>query len=185
MRTDSTRKESKPRKTAAQAGAKAAAKKATRTVKPRPAGDSAAPTTPKLPPELLGAIAAAEDKKAENITVLALDPNSGGFTDFFVICTGNNPRQIQAISDGVEEKLSKAGSRPAHVEGYEKAEWVLLDYVDFVVHVFSPKSRDFYDLERLWKSATRLETDALKPKARARNTAASSRSRTRAPKAQP
>jgi ribosome-associated protein len=73
------------------------------------------------------------------------------------VCSGTNPRQVQAISDEVEVRLEKAGMRPAHVEGYKQAEWVLLDYVDFVVHVFSQKARSYYDLERLWKSAKRLE----------------------------
>jgi len=103
------------------------------------------------------AIAACHDKKAEALTVLELEKGSGAFTDYFVICSGTNPRQIQAISDEVEERLKKSGQRPAHVEGYRQAEWVLLDYVDFVVHVFSEKSRKFYELERLWKSAKRLE----------------------------
>jgi ribosome-associated protein len=78
-----------------------------------------------------------------------------------VICSGTNPRQIQAISDEVEERLEKAGQHPTHIEGYKQAEWVLLDYVDFVVHVFSQKARKFYDLERLWKSARRLEPSEL------------------------
>ncbi len=81
---------------------------------------------------------------------------SGAFTDYFVVCSGTNPRQIQAISDEVEERLEKSGLRPTHVEGYKQAEWVLLDYVDFVVHIFSEKARKYYDLERLWKSAKRL-----------------------------
>ena len=80
-------------------------------------------------------MAAAEAKKAENVTILELDKASGAFTDYFVICNGSNPRQVQAISDEVEEQLSKAGQKPAHVEGYSQAEWVLLDYVDFVVHI--------------------------------------------------
>jgi ribosome-associated protein len=103
--------------------------------------------------QVMDAIAAAEEKKAEDVTVLELDKASGGFTDFFVICSGGNPRQVQAIADQVEQKLSRAGLRPTHVEGYNQAEWVLLDYVDFVVHVFSQKARHFYNLERLWKSA--------------------------------
>jgi len=103
------------------------------------------------------AISACQEKKAEEITILELEKGSGAFTDYFVVCSGTNPRQIQAISDEVEERLKKDGMRPTHVEGYKQAEWVLLDYVDFVVHVFSEKSRRFYDLERLWKSAKRLE----------------------------
>ena len=102
------------------------------------------------------AIAACQDKKAEALTILELEKGSGAFTDYFVICSGTNPRQIQAISDEVELRLKKSGLRPTHVEGYRLAEWVLLDYVDFVVHVFSEKSRKFYELERLWKSAKQL-----------------------------
>jgi len=107
------------------------------------------------------AIAACQDKKAEAITILELEKGSGAFTDYFVMCSGTNPRQIQAISDEVELRLKNTGLRPTHVEGYRQAEWVLLDYVDFVVHVFSEKSRKFYDLERLWKSAKRLEPSDL------------------------
>jgi ribosome-associated protein len=85
------------------------------------------------------AITACEEKQAEEITILELEQGSGAFTDYFVVCSGNNPRQVQAISDEVEERLEKAGQRPTHIEGYKQAEWVLLDYVDFVVHVFSEK----------------------------------------------
>jgi len=112
--------------------------------------------------QLVTAVGAAEAKKAENVTILELDKGSGAFTDYFVICNGSNPRQVQAISDEVEEQLTKAGQKPAHVEGYGQAEWVLLDYVDFVVHVFSDKAREFYDLERLWKSAKHLDPHELK-----------------------
>ncbi|HXY13255.1 MAG TPA: ribosome silencing factor [Terriglobales bacterium] len=107
------------------------------------------------------AINACQEKKAEEITILELEKGSGAFTDYFVVCSGTNPRQIQAISDEVEERLKKSGMRPTHVEGYKQADWVLLDYVDFVVHIFSEKSRRFYDLERLWKSAKRLESSDL------------------------
>lgn len=103
------------------------------------------------------AISACQEKKAEEISILELEQGSGAFTDYFVVCSGTNPRQIQAISDEVEERLEKTGLRATHVEGYKQAEWVLLDYVDFVVHVFSEKARKYYDLERLWKSAKRLE----------------------------
>jgi ribosome-associated protein len=104
------------------------------------------------------AIDACVDKKAEEITILELEKGSGAFTDYFVVCSGTNPRQVQAIADEVETRLEKTqGMRVNHMEGYKQAEWVLLDYVDFVVHVFSEKARKFYELERLWKSATRLE----------------------------
>jgi len=107
------------------------------------------------------AIRACLEKKAEEITILELEKGPGAFTDYFVVCSGTNPRQVQAISDEVEERLERTGLRPTHVEGYKQAEWVLLDYVDFVVHVFSEKARKFYDLERLWKSARRLEPEEL------------------------
>src|SRR3989454_7710083 len=117
------------------------------------------------------AISACQEKKAEEITVLELEKDSGAFTDYFVVCSGTNPRQIQAISDEVEERLNKAGMRVTHAEGYKQAEWVLLDYVDFVVHVFSEKARQFYDLERLWKSAKRLEPAELMAKPNPRRAA--------------
>lgn len=107
------------------------------------------------------AISACQEKKAEELTILELEKGSGAFTDYFVVCSGTNPRQIQAIADEVEERLKRAGMRPNNVEGYKQAEWVLLDYVDFVVHVFSEKARKYYDLERLWKSAKRLEPAEL------------------------
>jgi ribosome-associated protein len=114
------------------------------------------------------AILACQDKQAEDVTILELEKDSGAFTDYFVMCSGTNPRQIQAISDAVDERLEALGLRVTHAEGYKQAEWVLLDYVDFVVHIFSEKARQFYDLERLWKSAKRLEPGELlaKPKAR-------------------
>src|SRR5512141_2527650 len=103
--------------------------------------------------QVASAISACQEKKADRLSILELDKASSGFTDYFVICSGSNPRQIQAISDEVEQRLSKAGLHPTHVEGYRQADWVLLDYVDFVVHIFSEKARNYYDLERLWKSA--------------------------------
>src|SRR6202044_5767 len=122
-----------------------------------------------LQQQVIEAILACQDKQAEDVTVLELEKDSGAFTDYFVVCSGTNSRQIQAIADAVEERLKGVGQRPAHVEGYKQAEWVLLDYVDFVVHVFSEKSRRFYDLERLWKSAKKVEPSELaaRPKKRA------------------
>src|SRR5213594_3067817 len=114
------------------------------------------------------ALQACQEKKAEQIAILELEQGSGAFTDYFVVCSGTNPRQVQAISDEVEERLQEAGMHPAHVEGYKQAEWVLLDYVDFVVHVFSEKARSYYDLERLWKSAKRLEPRELGARRRKR-----------------
>ncbi len=115
------------------------------------------------------AVKAVESKKGEDVVVLKMDRSSGAFTDYFIVCSGTNPRQIQAISDEVEKQLAQAGLRPNSVEGYNQAEWVLLDYVDFVVHIFSERARGFYELERLWKSARRLTPADLarKPAARA------------------
>lgn len=109
----------------------------------------------RLPKEIEIALKAAEDKKAENIVLLDLR-KAAGFTDRFIICSGNNPRQIRAIADAILEALATAGTQPAHVEGYDRSEWVLLDYFDFVVHVFAPETRLFYGLERLWGSAERV-----------------------------
>lgn len=102
------------------------------------------------------ALGAALAKKASAVTVLDLR-RAAAFTDFFVICTGQNVRQVKAIADAVEETLRKAHVRPAHIEGYGRAEWVLIDCFDFVVHVFTPDTREFYALERLWGSADRVE----------------------------
>jgi ribosome-associated protein len=109
--------------------------------------------------EMTAAIAAALDKKAEQLVVLDLTKSSA-FTDFFVICTGTNRRQVQAIADSVEEAIGKRGTRPALVEGYDRGDWVLLDYFDFIVHVFMPASREFYNLERLWGDAEKIEVSA-------------------------
>lgn len=115
-----------------------------------------------LKQQVAAAIQACLDKKAEELSILEMEKGSGAFTDYFVLCSGTNPRQVQAIADEVELRLKAAGLRPAHVEGYRQAEWILVDYVDFVVHVFSEKARKFYDLERLWKTAKRLEPAELK-----------------------
>jgi ribosome-associated protein len=111
------------------------------------------------------AVKAVENKKGEDVAILEMDRASGAFTDYFIVCSGTNPRQIQAICDEVEKQLGESGQRPTSVEGYKQAEWVLLDYVDFVVHVFSERARGFYDLERLWKSARRLRPSDLVGKA--------------------
>lgn len=95
---------------------------------------------------------AASDKKAAEIVILDLR-EVAQFTEFFLICTANNTRQVQAVTDAIEADLRQAGKRPTHIEGYATAEWVLLDYGDFIAHVFSPSSRRFYDLERLWRDA--------------------------------
>ena len=114
-----------------------------------------------LKQQISAAIQACLEKKAEELSILEMEKGSGAFTDYFVLCSGTNPRQVQAIADEVELRLKAVDQRPAHVEGYKQAEWVLLDYVDFVVHVFSEKARKFYDLERLWKTAKRLEVGDL------------------------
>ncbi len=121
--------------------------------------------------QVTAAIQACLDKKAEELTILEMEKGSGAFTDYFVLCSGTNPRQIQAIADEVELRLKSADLRPTHVEGYNQAEWILVDYVDFVVHIFSEKARKFYDLERLWKSAKRLEPSQLKAVPRKRKSA--------------
>ena len=106
---------------------------------------------------LLAASAACEDKKAEDIRILALDPAESGLTDYFLICNGTNERQNLAIADEVELRLKREfNTLPNSVEGRRQAEWVLLDYVDFIVHIFSAEKRAFYGLERLRKSATSI-----------------------------
>ena len=112
-----------------------------------------------LDERLLGALNAAAEKKALDVVVLDLR-EIASFTDFFVITTGANERQVQAISDEVYETLKKSGSTAARVEGYKTAEWVLLDYGDFVFHVFEQKARLFYDLERLWRESKRVDLPA-------------------------
>ena len=112
---------------------------------------------PKFPKSVAGAVHAALDKQAIDVVVLDLR-KADSFTDFFVICTGTNPRQVNAIADGVEEALRTGfGERPHMAEGTEKSQWILLDYFNFVVHVFSRECRDFYELERLWGNAGRYE----------------------------
>jgi len=111
---------------------------------------------------LLAAAAAAEDKKAEDIRILALDPAESGLADYFLICNGTNDRQNVAISDEIEIRLKREfGVYPNSVEGRRQAEWILMDYVDFIVHIFSPEKRAFYGLERLRKSATTLSVEEL------------------------
>ena len=101
------------------------------------------------------------DKKGEDVTVLDVSDISS-FADFFVICNGTNARQNQAISDSVAAALkTQMGITPAHIEGFDNAEWILLDYLDFVVHVFSESARDFFKLEKLWSDAVKLPTTAL------------------------
>ncbi|HEY0162564.1 MAG TPA: ribosome silencing factor, partial [Edaphobacter sp.] len=117
---------------------------------------------------LLAAAAAAEDKKAEDIRILALDPSESGLADYFLICNGTNDRQNVAISDEIELRLKREfNTYPNSVEGRRQSEWVLMDYVDFIVHIFSPEKRAFYGLERLRKSATSLSVDDINAELRA------------------
>ncbi len=95
---------------------------------------------------------AAESKKATDIKVLDLTGITS-FADYFVICSGSNPKQVQAIADEVTMQLKKSGETPISVEGYTQADWILADYGDLLVHVFSTKARQYYDLERLWRAA--------------------------------
>ena len=122
---------------------------------------------------LLAAAAAAEDKKAEDIRILALDPSESGLTDYFLICNGTNDRQNVAISDEIEMKLKREfGVYANSIEGRRQAEWILMDYVDFIVHIFSPDKRAFYGLERLRKSATTLSVNDINAEIKASITAA-------------
>src|SRR5258707_1897978 len=120
---------------------------------------------------LLTAAAACEDKKAEDIRILALDPAESGLTDYFLICNGTNERQNVAITDEVELRLKREfGAYPNSVEGRRQGEWILMDYVDFIVHVFSAEKRAFYGLERLRKSATTISVAELNAEVSARIT---------------
>jgi ribosome-associated protein len=118
---------------------------------------------------LLAAAAACEDKKAEDIRILALDPAESGLTDYFLICNGTNERQNVAITDEIEIRLKREfGVYPNSVEGRRQGEWILMDYVDFIVHVFSAEKRAFYGLERLRKSATTISVADLNAEVSAR-----------------
>jgi ribosome-associated protein len=117
------------------------------------------PAARKLSADLTAAIAAALEKKAADVVVLDLT-RASAFTDFFVICTGTNRRQVQTIADAVQEAIGKRGVKPALIEGYDRGEWVLVDYFDFIIHVFLPTTREFYSLERLWGDAERVEVSA-------------------------
>ena len=110
----------------------------------------------KLDERICTALNAASDKKALDPVVLDLR-EIASFTDYFVITSGTNARQVQAIADEVVEQLKKQGTRAARMQGYNTGEWVLVDYGDFIVHVFDAKARQFYDLERLWRDAVRVQ----------------------------
>ena len=110
----------------------------------------------RLTGDVAKAVKAALGKKASDVVVLDLR-GTPAFTDFFILCSGQSQRQVKAIADAVEEALRAGKVRPAHVEGYERAEWVLMDYFTFIVHVFTPQTRAFYSLERLWGDAERID----------------------------
>ncbi len=118
----------------------------------------------RVPAAIMAVIDAVRDKKADEVVALDLR-SADAFTDFFILCTGHNRRQVQAIADGVEMALKAKKVRPTHVEGYDKGDWILLDYFDFVVHVFSPTARAFYGLERLWGNAEALSLPKESPAA--------------------
>lgn len=143
---------------------KSGTKKAATTAKKTPAVTKKAPAakkaaTPRLPSDVKRAIALAQDKQAIDLTVLDLRQASA-FTDFFIICTGANSKQVQAIADSIQAGLKAEGQPPALVEGYTRGEWILLDYFTFIVHVFLPAQRTFYALERLWGGAETIEVSA-------------------------
>jgi ribosome-associated protein len=135
-----------------------------KTVRQAAKSRKSAPGGKRLPADVAQAVQAALDKKAAEVVVLDLR-KTPAFTDFFVLCSGQNQRQVKAIADAVEEALRTAKVRPAHVEGYDRAEWVLMDFFSFIVHVFTPQTREFYSLERLWGDAERIEiTDEPRPR---------------------
>jgi ribosome-associated protein len=122
------------------------------------------PTTArkKLTGDIAKAVRAALDKKALDVVVLDLR-KTPAFTDFFLLCSGQNVRQVHAIADAIEEAFRAVKVKPAHVEGYKRGEWVLMDFFTFIVHVFTPQTRDFYSLERLWGDAERIEVSDEPP----------------------
>ncbi len=133
--------------------------------RPRARATAAKPSSarrPRLPKAIGVAVDAALGRKATEVVVLDLR-KSDAFTDFFVIATGASARQVHAIADAVETALKAEQVRPSNVEGYKGAEWVLLDYFDFVVHVFSPAARNFYGLERLWGTAKHIVIEDPEP----------------------
>jgi ribosome-associated protein len=116
----------------------------------------------KLTADVSSAVRAALDKKAQDALVLDLR-HTPAFTDFFFLCSGQNARQVQAIADAIEQALRARGIRPSHIEGYERAEWILMDFFSFIVHVFTPQTRAFYSLERLWGDAERVDVSEEPP----------------------
>jgi ribosome-associated protein len=153
--TKTSKKTASPRETAVRAALRRTAADPASARRVAPA--KRASRSGKLPRVITGAVAAARDKKAEDVVVLDLR-NADGFTDYFIICTGGNTRQIAAIADSVREKLKQEyDERPTLTEGLDRSEWILLDYFNFVVHVFSRDCRSFYGLERLWGNAERVD----------------------------
>jgi ribosome-associated protein len=110
----------------------------------------------RLTDDVAKAVQAALDKKASDVVVLDLR-KTPAFTDFFILCSGQNQRQVKAIADAIEDGLRADKVRPAHVEGYDRGEWILMDFFSFIVHVFNPQTRAFYSLERLWGDAERID----------------------------
>ena len=106
------------------------------------------------------AIAALEDKKAEDVRVIDIADVSV-LADYFIIASGNNRTQVQSMADEVEQRLGRAGAVPRQVEGYQAANWVLLDFGDVIIHIFDAQNRLFYDLERIWKDGTQINPDTL------------------------
>ena len=116
-----------------------------------------------LRPEIRLAVSAAQDKQAAGITVLDLQ-GTGAFAEYFILCSGESTPQLRAIAEGIEEKLDKHGRHLSHREGKPGAEWLLLDYGNFIVHIFSERAREYYDLERLWRNAQRIEIEDSAPR---------------------
>jgi ribosome-associated protein len=110
--------------------------------------------------QLTEALEAAFDKKAQDTVVIDLS-DICSFTDNFLICTGTSSRHNQTIAEGIDERLRKQGTRPLHIEGHTEGDWILMDYVDFVVHIFTSRAREFYDLERLWRAGKRRDVREL------------------------
>jgi ribosome-associated protein len=152
-------KKAAPKKAAVKKVVKKVAKKPVAKAAPVKKAAAPKPATPRLPADLKLAIKCAQDKQAIDLTVLDLR-NASAFTDFFIVCTGANTKQVQAIADGIEAGLKADGQPPALVEGYNRGEWILLDYFTFIVHAFLPAQRNFYALERLWGGAEPIEVSA-------------------------
>ena len=113
------------------------------------------------------AVIAADDKKAHDLVALDIS-GIASFASYFLLCTGDSSRQMQAIADEVEKRLKAIGIRPSHMEGYQNSEWILMDYLDMVVHIFSKTARVYYDLERLWRDGKKLDIDKFLQAAQAK-----------------